>query len=73
LPIRQPRTVGSAPLSPSGSPWENVSGGSSLWERAEPGGDAGSPDTRPDGNSRPMFVWEPPSVAADSQTGQQTD
>jgi subtilisin family serine protease len=73
LPIRQPRPVGSAPLSPSGSLWEHASGGSSLWERAEPARDAGSPDTRPDGDSRPMFVWEPPSVAADNQTGPQSD
>jgi hypothetical protein len=73
LPLRQPRSLDREPLSPSGSLWEHGSSGGSLWERAEAAGDAGSPELRPDGNSRPMFVWEPPSVAADNQTGPQSD
>ncbi|MGH3304559.1 MAG: S8 family serine peptidase, partial [Streptosporangiaceae bacterium] len=73
LPIRQPHSVNQAPLSPSGSLWEPAAGGGSLWERAEGTPDAGSPDPPPDGNSRPMFVWGPPGMAADNQNRQPSD
>lgn len=72
LPIRQPRSVGRAAMSPSGSLWESSSGGGSLWERAEVQ-DPEAPDAEPDGNGRPMFVWEPPGVGADNQTGRSAD
>jgi hypothetical protein len=47
LPIRQPRSVTPAPLSPSGS----------LWERAESAQDA-SPADATDTAGRPIFVWD---------------
>ena len=72
LPIRQPRPVGRAPLSPSGSLWESASGGGSLWERAEkPVADPA--DSKRDPSGRPIYVWERPEVAADSQAGQSAD
>jgi hypothetical protein len=69
LPIRQPRSVGRPPLSPTGSLWEPAGGGGSLWERADADtqADAGSVETRPDTGTRPIFVWEPPGLAAESQ------
>jgi len=72
LPIREPRSVGRAPLSPSGSLWDPASGGGSLWERAEsPGADPA--ESTPDHSGRPIYVWERPEVAADSQAGQSAD
>lgn len=72
LPIRQPRSVGREPLSPSGSLWESGSGGGSLWERAEkPAADPA--ESTPDPSGRPIYVWERPEVAADSQAGQPAD
>jgi Subtilase family len=73
LPIRQPRSVSRAPASPSGSLWEPAAGGSSLWERADQDSDSGSPGTLPDSHSRPMFVWQPPGVSADSQSRRSAD
>jgi subtilisin family serine protease len=73
LPIRQPRSVSRAPLSPSGSLWEPASSGNPLWERNEPRSEAGQPENRPDSNGRPMFVWEPPGAAADNQSRQSAD
>ena len=73
LPIRQPRSVSRGPASPSGSLWETATDGGSLWEPAERAADAGSPDNRSDSPSRPMFVWEPPGAAADSQARQSAD
>jgi subtilisin family serine protease len=73
LPIRQPRSVSRGPASPSGSLWEPAAGGGSLWEPAERASDAGTPDTRPDGASRPMFVWGPPEAAAESQARHSAD
>lgn len=73
LPIRQPRSVSRGPASPSGSLWEPATDGGSLWEPAERASDAGSPDNRSDSPSRPMFVWEPPGVPADSQARRSAD
>jgi Subtilase family len=76
LPIRQPRSIGRAPTSPSGSLWEPATGsgsGSSLWEPAQQPEDGTAQDARPASRGRPMFVWEPPEVAADSQPGRPSD
>ncbi len=72
LPIRQPRSV-SRPLSPTGSLWEPASGGGSLWERAESQPDTATAETRSDTEGRPIFVWEPSGVPADSQPRRSAD
>jgi hypothetical protein len=47
LPMRQPRSVTPAPLSPSGS----------LWERAQPTSDESETEST-DTAGRPIFIWD---------------
>ncbi len=72
LPIRQPRSMNQAPRSPSGSLWEPAAGGGLLWDRDEQLPDAGSSRTQSD-DDRPIFVWEPPGVSADTEARRSAD
>lgn len=72
LPIRQPRSISQAPRSASGSLWEPAAGSSSPSGSGEPLPDPGSPRTRVD-DDRPIFVWEPSGVAADTEPGRSAD
>jgi subtilisin family serine protease len=69
LPIRQPRSVSQAHLSPSGSLWEPAAGSSSLWDSAEQIPDVG---LRSD-DDRPIFVWDPPGIASESEARRSSD
>jgi hypothetical protein len=72
LPIRQPRSVSQAPRSPSGSLWEPATGSSSPADGGERHADTGLPHTRSD-DDRPIFVWEPSGVPADTDARRSAD
>jgi subtilisin family serine protease len=72
LPIRQPRSISQVPRSASGSLWEPAPSSSSASGGGERLSDTGLPHTRSD-DDRPIFVWEPSGVPADTDARRSAD